>query len=129
MVLIGLWYGRMRRRDRQPYVAKRFSVTTLVPPFILGFVLVAALQSLDLLPSVTLHLQESVAWGAGDVTLSSERLLTIVAGFLASVAMAGVGLGVSITGVLRIGGKPLAIGLLAAALLALLSLLLVKAIL
>ena len=129
VVLIGLWYGRMRRRGRQPYVDKPFSITTLVPPFILGFVAVASLQSLDLLPSVTLHLQESVAWGAGDVTLSAERLLTIVAGFLASVAMAGVGLGVHVTGLLRIGGRPLAIGLLAATLLAPLSLLLVKAIL
>ena len=129
VVLIGLWYGRMRRRGRQPYVDKPFSITTLVPPFILGFVAVASLQSLDLLPSVTLHLQESVAWGAGDVTLSAERLLTIVAGFLASVAMAGVGLGVHVTGLLRIGGRPLALGLLASLFLALLSLLLVKALL
>jgi uncharacterized membrane protein YadS len=92
-------------------------------------VAVAALQTLDLLPSVTLHLQESVAWGAGDLNLSSERLLTVVAGFLATVAMAGLGLAVRATGLLHIGGKPLIIGLLASSLLALLSLLLVKAML
>ena len=56
-------------------------------------------------------------------------MLTLIAGFLASVAMAGVGLGVSVTGLLRIGGRPLVIGLLAAVLLALLSLALVKALL
>ena len=129
VVLIGLWYGRMRRREQHTYVTKRFSFVTLVPPFILGFVLVAALQSMGLLPNVTFHLQESVAWTAGDVTFSSERLLTLVAGFLGSVAMAGVGLGVSVGGLLRIGSKPLVIGLLAAVLLGLFSLALVKTIL
>lgn len=129
VVLTGLWYSRMRRSTAQTYVAKPIGITVLIPPFILGFVLVASLQSLGLIPNVTFHLQESVAWGSGDVALSSEGLLTILAGFLASMAMAGVGLGVSFTSLLRIGPRLLVIGLLAAIFLALLSLILIKVVL
>ena len=122
VVAIGLWYARESRRWPEPYVRRRPALTTLVPPFIVGFVLLAVARSLHLFPHFILQLSDSVLWQEQTLSFSTDRLAAVVAGFLITVAMAGVGLGVNVRGLVAVGRRAFGVGLSTAGLLALLSL-------
>jgi uncharacterized membrane protein YadS len=130
-VVIGLsiWYGRQKRARQIAHVSKVGKLTTLFPPFILGFVALALAATLHLLPNFTLHLQESFLWNAGDVDVVLAKKVTWLSTFILTIAMAGVGLGVDLRGVRKIGVKALYVGLAAAVVLAVFSLTLLKVIL
>jgi len=130
-VVVGLsvWYARQKRAQRIAHVAKVGKFTTLFPPFILGFVLLALANTLHLLPNFTLHLQESFIWDAGDVHVVLAKQVTWLSTFILTIAMAGVGLGVDLRGVRKIGLKALYVGLAAAIILAVFSFLLLRVIL
>jgi uncharacterized integral membrane protein (TIGR00698 family) len=130
-VVIGLsiWYGRQKRAQQIAHVSKVGKLTTLFPPFILGFVALALAATLHLLPNFTLHLQESFLWNAGDVDVVLAKKVTWLSTFILTIAMAGVGLGVDLRGVRKIGVKALYVGLAAAVVLAVFSLTLLKVIL
>lgn len=130
-VVIGLsiWYGRQKRAQQIAHVSKVGKLTTLFPPFILGFVFVALAATLHLLPNFTLHLQDSFLWNAGDVDVVLAKKVTWLSTFILTIAMAGVGLGVDLRGVRKIGLGALYVGLAAAVVLALFSLVLLKVIL
>lgn len=115
---LGVWYARQKRRRQIAHVTKFGPIETLFPPFILGFVLLALANTLHLLPSFTLHLEESFLWPAQDRPVPLAGLVTTVSGFLLTMAMAGVGLGVDVRGLARIGLGALYVGLAASVLLA-----------
>lgn len=115
---LGVWHARQKRRREIAHVTKLGKLDMLFPPFILGFVLLALASTLHLLPDFTLHLRESFLWHAHDRPISIAKLVTTVSGFLLTMSMAGVGLGVDVRGLARIGLGALYVGLAAAVLLA-----------
>jgi uncharacterized integral membrane protein (TIGR00698 family) len=122
-VVVGLavWYGRKKRAQQIAHVTKVGKLTTLFPPFILGFVALALARTLHLLPDFTLHLQESFLWDAQDLRVVLAKVVTWVSTFLLTIAMAGVGLGVDVRGIAKIGMRGVYVGLASALLLAVFS--------
>lgn len=115
---IAIWYGRQKRAQQIAHVTKIGSFTTLVPPFIVGFLVLAIANTLQLLPDFTLHLRESFLWEAGDRRIVLARLVTSISGFVLTVSMAGVGMGVDLRGLARVGLGALYVGLASAVTLA-----------
>ena len=109
VVGLGLWYARQVRQHRA-HVARETSWTTLFPPFIVGFLVVALANTLHLLPDFTLHLTDSLLWSAQELPVAMSTLSTKGAVFLVTIAMAGVGLGVNLRGLVQIGLKALYVG-------------------
>jgi uncharacterized integral membrane protein (TIGR00698 family) len=129
VVIIGALYAAEKRRREQAHVAPAAKLTTLFPPFILGFLALALAKTLHLLPDFTFHLEESFLWDAGSVDMSMSQLVTRASAFLVTIAMAGVGLGVHVRGLLRVGLRAFWVGLCSAVLLALFSLVLLRVLL
>jgi len=125
IVGLGAWYAREKRKRDQAHVTERPPWTKFFPPFVFGFLGVAILNTANLLPDFTFHLQQSVLWDAGDVPVSMAQASTATSGFLITVAMAGVGLGVNLKGFLAVGLKAFYVGLFAAVVLASFSLALI----
>jgi len=126
---ISLWYGRQKRAKDIAHVTKIGSARTLFPPFILGFLSLALCNTLHFLPDFTLHLQDSVLWDAGDRHVVLAKLVTTVSGFLLTVSMAAVGIGVDLRGLARVGLGAFYVGLAASVTLAGLSLALLRVLL
>jgi len=126
VVGIGAWYAHKVRQTRA-HVPTRTELTTLFPPFILGFLLFALANTLHLLPDFTLHLSDSVVWGAQDVDVAMAKLSTTVSGFLITTAMAGVGMGVNLRGLFKVGLTALYVGAFSTVVLACFGLALLRA--
>ena len=121
VMIIGAWYGAQKRRRQQAHVTQLGRMSTLFPPFIFGFVLVALAGTMNLLPDFTLHLEESFLWQQQELPVTLAHMVTTVSGFLITMSMAGVGLGVHLRGFATVGMKPLYIGIFATAVLAAIS--------
>ena len=119
-VVVGLaiWYAREKRQRQVAHVTKVASFTTLFPPFILGFVLVALANTVHLLPDFTLHLHDSFLWEGQDLHVVLAKLVTWLSGFLLTISMAGVGLGVDLRAVRKVGLKALYVGFASSVILA-----------
>ncbi|MGC6418339.1 MAG: YeiH family protein [Bradymonadia bacterium] len=126
LLWLGIWYARQKRARQEAYVARRTQLSTLFPPFILGFITLAIANSANLLPDFSVHLKETAFWTEATVPLSMKTLVTQSSLFFVTMAMAGVGLGVHIKMLKRIGLKALYIGCFSAAVLAIFSLALIK---
>lgn len=126
---LGVWYARSKRKQQIAHVTKFGNFTTLFPPFILGFVLLALANTLHLLPDFTLHLRDSMLWEQQDLRVVLAKLVTWVSTFLLTVSMAGVGLGVDVRGLARVGLGALYVGLASSVLLAAFSFALLKTVL
>ena len=124
---LGAWYGKKKRERQEAHVAVPAKWTTLFPPFILGFLVLAVAKTLHLLPDFTLHLQKSFLWQQGQHQVSMAKAVTKVSGFIITMAMAGVGLGVHLRTLRKVGLKALYAGLVAAVLLSGVSLAMLKA--
>lgn len=122
VIVIGMLYAREKRRRDQAHVTPAAKITELFPPFILGFVALALAKTLHLLPDFTFHLEQSFLWDAGSVDMSMSQLVTRASTFLVAISMAGVGLGVHIRGLMKIGLRAFWVGLVSAVLLAAFSL-------
>jgi uncharacterized integral membrane protein (TIGR00698 family) len=129
VIVIGALYAREKRRRQQAHVAPAAKLTTLFPPFILGFVGLALAKTLHLLPDFTFHLEQSFLWDAGSVDMSMSELVTKASAFLVTISMAGVGLGVHVRGLMKVGLRAVWVGLLSAVLLAAFSLTLLSVLL
>lgn len=115
---LGIWYARHKRKQQIAHVTKIGRFTTLFPPFILGFVLLALANTLHLLPDFTLHLKDSPLWAQQDLRVVLAKLVTWVSTFLLTISMAGVGLGVDVRGLAKVGLGSLYVGLASSVLLA-----------
>ena len=129
VVALAVWYARQKRAQQIAHVTKLAKPTTLFPPFILGFLLVALAATLHLLPDFTLHLEESFLWAKQDVPVVLAKVVTTASTFVLTIAMAGVGLGVDLRALAKIGMRGLYVGLASAAVLAVFSLALLQIIL
>jgi uncharacterized integral membrane protein (TIGR00698 family) len=106
IVLVGLWYARSGLA--RPSLAERRSsaqrLLTLFPPFVFGFLVLAAFNSLGMIPEP-----------AQNPINESARALILV-------ALVGVGLSTRFEKLTSIGAKPLALGLAASTLLSMVAL-------
>jgi uncharacterized integral membrane protein (TIGR00698 family) len=114
VVAIGAWYAREKRKQQQAHVTSPTSLTKLFPPFILGFLVLAFANTLNVLPDFTVHLRDSILWPKQSVPLSMAKAATGCSSFLINIAMAGIGLGVHLKKLAKIGPKALYVGLFAA---------------
>ncbi|HUS65740.1 MAG TPA: putative sulfate exporter family transporter [Kofleriaceae bacterium] len=117
-IMLGAWYARQKRARQQAHVTKMAGWTTLFPPFIFGFLLVALANSLHLLPDFTLHLEDSFLWNKQEYAVSLDKLVLQLSNFIITMSMAGVGLGVHLRGLARVGVKAVYVGLFATVVLA-----------
>jgi uncharacterized integral membrane protein (TIGR00698 family) len=126
---LAIWYGRQKRARQIAHVTRVGSFTTLVPPFIIGFLVLALANTLHVLPDFTLHLKDSILWDAGDKRVALSSLVTTASGFLLTISMAGVGMGVDLRGLLRVGVGAFYVGLASSVILAGFSLVLLRVLL
>jgi uncharacterized membrane protein YadS len=109
IVVIGLLYLRsgMARSEDRVQKASRFRWVRLVPLFVVGFVALAALNSVGLIPP---------DWGSS-ISAASKALILV--------ALVGVGLNTDVSTLRPVGWRPLQLGFLAATMLSILALILV----
>ncbi len=121
VVVLGVWYAGEKRRRQQAHVTRVGKLSTLFPPFIFGFVLVALANTLHLLPNFTLNLEESFLWERQDLAVTLAKVVASISGFLITMSMAGVGLGVHLRGLATVGLTALYVGLFSSVVLAIFS--------
>src|SRR5262249_55256213 len=114
-------------RQRKSAVTVHYS--RLVPPFVWGFLAVALLNTASLIPMLQFHVASWVTGATRDFSLSTASLLSEAGNILLTLAMAAMGLEVSVRRLAKVGGRALLTGLAAAVILCLASLALIRALL
>ena len=125
-VLTTIFYGRYQHAHKQVYITRAVNWRNLIPPFILGFLLIALANTFHFFPPITFHLQDNFLWREGPFILLPVQFLSKTARFLITLAMAGIGFGIDLKNVRKTGLTPLWVGFFSAIILALLSLALIK---
>ena len=120
--LIGLWHARTKAR--QIGAGKRINYLRLFPLFILGFVGMALLNTLGLIPELTV--KRATLLGPGPHTLSLSAVAEEISRFCIIISMAGVGLETKFSAMRQTGLKPLGASLLAVIAVAVMVLVLIK---
>lgn len=122
IVLIGLVYryALQRRAGTASVAVERFSFSKLIPGFVIGFLLMSLVRTLGVAGGIL----PQDASSPGDLALAAAVLKGVdeVAKFAILMALAAVGLNTDLTGMRRIGYKPLLAGTCVALALALTSL-------
>jgi len=129
MIALILIYARQRRNSGEKQTAVTVHYSRLVPPFVWGFLAVALLNTASLIPTLQFHVAPWVIGGARDFTLSTTSLLSQVEAILLTLAMAAMGLEVSVRRLAKVGGPAILTGLAATVIVCLASLALIKALL
>lgn len=108
MFVLAVWYARQRTQGKLTvHYAK------LVPPFVWGFLGVALLNTLGLIPALQFQLPAAV-WGSGrGWSVSLTNVLTEGGNILLTIAMAAMGLEVNARFLLKVGGRALWTGVAA----------------
>ena len=123
--IVGMVYARRKATRRSTSAIRKVKYLRLFPTFVLGFVAMALLNTLGLLPELTLH---PVAWfGAGPHTTTLAAVADQVSRFCILISMAGVGLETRFSAMRQTGPKPVAASFLAVVVVAVLVLTLIKA--
>ncbi len=118
---IGALYGWRRSRQERG-AGRRVNYLKLIPTFVLWFLVVALLNTFGFLPKLTLHFTDAYPWGAGDLVVDTAKQVYAAANWIITGAMAGVGLSTDLRAMRGVGLKPLLLGLLAAVIIAVASL-------
>lgn len=110
--LIGVQHARNKARQVATEAAsgpyRPVSYFKLFPTFVLGFLGMALLRTLGLLPDLTLHFSNSLL--PGEHTVSTAALADTVAKFCIVMSMAGVGLETKFSSFKQTGWKPFLAG-------------------
>jgi uncharacterized integral membrane protein (TIGR00698 family) len=120
MIALVLVYARKRRAEVTVHYSR------LVPPFVWGFLVVALLNTANLIPTLQFHVAPWVAGASGNFAISSNSVLSELEQILLTLAMAAMGLEVSIRRLARVGGPAILTGLGSAIILSLVSLALIR---
>ncbi|HWY75982.1 MAG TPA: YeiH family protein [Verrucomicrobiae bacterium] len=122
--VLGLIHARSKVRESGE-TARKTNYLRLFPMFILGFVGMALLKTLGLLPDITVH--DATFVGAGTHTANVGAVAEKVSRFCIVVSMAAVGLETKFAAMRRTGMKPLVASFVAVLIVAVLVLVLIKA--
>ena len=109
---IGVLYARQRLKETGVGERKKINYFHLFPIFVVGFLAMALLKTLGLLPDLTVHVTEG-ALKAGDHQLSVAGLAEQVSKICIVISMAGVGLETKFAAMRQTGLKPFGASLVA----------------
>ena len=129
MIALMVIYARQRRSSGEKQAAVTVHYSRLVPPFVWGFIAVAILNTASLIPTLQFHVAPWVTGGARDFSLSTTAVLSEIEAILLTLAMAAMGLEVSIRRLAKVGGPAILTGFAAMVIVCLASLALIKALL
>jgi len=104
--IIGVVYARQKLKATGVSERKRINYFHLFPMFVIGFLAVALLNTLGLLPKLTLHIADGSLIQAGDRDLNLAALIEQVSKFCIVISMAGVGLETKFAAMRQTGLKP-----------------------
>lgn len=123
--ITGLVYARRKARENGGGVNQKINYLHLFPMFVLGFVAMALLNTLGLLPELTLR--HAAFLKQGPHTFGLAALAEQTSRFCIIISMAGVGLETRFAALRQTGVKPFVASLLAALAVAVLVLVLIRA--
>jgi uncharacterized integral membrane protein (TIGR00698 family) len=126
MIALMLIHARQRKAGGAGHAPVTVHYSRFVPPFVWGFLVVALLNTANLIPTLQFHVAPWVTGQARDFSLSSASLLSEAGNILLTLAMAAMGLEVSVRRLAKVGGPAILTGLAAALILCLASLALIK---
>ncbi|MEO5802563.1 MAG: YeiH family protein [Verrucomicrobiota bacterium] len=125
--LIGIIHARSEAKNNGGLEKKNINYIHLFPMFILGFLGMALLRTMGFIPDVTFHLPNAMIFGTSDPTLNLAGLFENISKYCIIISMAGVGLETKFSAMKQTGAKPFLASLLAALLIGVLILVLIKA--
>jgi uncharacterized integral membrane protein (TIGR00698 family) len=111
--IIGVVYARQKLKETGVSERKRINYFHLFPMFVIGFLAVALVNTVGLLPKLTLHIADGSLLRAGDRDLNLAGLLEQVSKFCIVISMAGVGLETKFSAMRQTGLKPFVASLVA----------------
>ncbi|HZV33978.1 MAG TPA: putative sulfate exporter family transporter [Verrucomicrobiae bacterium] len=121
--LLGLMHARNKTRG-QKATGQKINYFKLFPMFLFGFMAMALLKTLGLIPDITFH--SSQVFGPGDHPWSLSNAAEQMSKFCIAVSMAGVGLETKFSAMRQTGLKPFVASLIAVLVVAVLVLALIK---
>jgi len=121
--LVGFMHARS---EAGGVIKKNFNYFHLFPMFIFGFLAMALLRTIGFIPDVTLHLSNAAFFGDGNHDVSLSRVFEEISKYCIIISMAAVGLETKFGAMKQTGAKPFLASLLAAVLIAGLTLGLIK---
>ncbi|MEW5979929.1 MAG: putative sulfate exporter family transporter [Acidobacteriota bacterium] len=107
--LLGVW--NLRRCGTQS-AAGRVKYLSMFPQFVLGFLGMALLRTLGVIPDLTIHLPKEALIGSSDFSFSLAHLAQDVSKISIVLSMAGVGLETRFSSMRQTGFRPFVAGLL-----------------
>src|ERR1043166_1466304 len=123
---IGLLYARRKAKETGVGERKKINYLHLFPMFVVGFLAMALLKTLGLLPDLTVHVTQG-ALNAGDHHLSLAGLAEQISKLCITISMAGVGMETKFAAMKQTGLKPFGASLIAVLVVAGLILALIRA--
>jgi len=115
--LIGVSYARKKARETGASERKKINYLHLFPMFVIGFLGMALLKTMGLLPDLTVHVSKGV-FQAGNHDLGIGGLAEQISKICITISMAGVGLETKFASMRQTGLKPFAVSLAAVLVLA-----------
>ena len=129
MIVLMLIHARQRRKSGESQAAITVHYSRFVPPFVWGFLALALLNTASLIPTLQFHVAPWVTGHAHDFAISSAAVLSEVEAMVLTLAMAAMGLEVSVRRLAKVGGPAILTGLAATVVVCAVSLALIKALL
>jgi uncharacterized membrane protein YadS len=117
---LGVWYLRKKSQDGETGVVARVNYLGLFPQFVLGFLGMALLRTLGIIPDLTIHLSQEAFIGSSDYNLSLSQLAQEGSRICVVMSMAGVGLETKFSAMKQTGIRPFLAGMFGAITIALL---------
>jgi len=124
--LIGVFYAKQKLKKTGVGERKKISYLHLFPVFVLGFLAMALLKTLGLLPDLTFHVTQG-ALSAGNYRFSLGSTAEQISKLCITISMAGVGMETKFASMRQTGLKPFVASLIAVLVVAVLILGLIKA--
>ena len=125
--IIGVVYARKKSTEAGTGPRKRIEYFHLFPMFVVGFLAVALLNTLGMLPKLTAHIAQGGVLAPGDRDWNLAASLEQVSKFCIIISMAGVGLETKFAAMRQTGLKPFGASLIAVLVVAVMILSLIKA--
>jgi uncharacterized integral membrane protein (TIGR00698 family) len=111
--IVGLVYARQKLKRTGVSERKNINYAHLFPVFVLGFLAMALLNTVGLLPKITMHIAESSILSAGDRQVNLAAMFEQISKFCIVISMAGVGLETKFASMRQTGLKPFVASLVA----------------
>jgi uncharacterized integral membrane protein (TIGR00698 family) len=111
--IIGFVYARQKSGQAAGREKKSINYLHLFPTFVLGFLGVALLNTLGLLPQMTAHTGRTLLFKPGDYNLDLAKIAEQISRFCITISMAGVGLETKFASMRKTGLRPFVASLIA----------------